>query len=57
VQAQDPAWGEEEEGLFKADAVNEEEEEEEEGVFRADAVNEEDRRRKVGEEGFFKITQ
>ena len=57
MQAQDPAWGEEEEGLFKADAVNEEEEEEEEGVFRADAVNEEDRRRKVGEEGFFKITQ
>ena len=37
--------------------MNKEEEEEEEGVFRADAVNEEDRRRKVGEEGFFKITQ
>ena len=33
---------EEEEGLFKADAVNEEEEEEEkeeEGLFKADAVN------------------
>ena len=42
MQAQDPAWGEEEEGLFKADAVNEEEEEEEEGLFKADAVNEED---------------
>ena len=44
MQAQDPAWGEEEEGLFKADAVNEEEEEEEEeeGLFRANAVNEED---------------
>ena len=36
---------EEEEGLFKADAVNEEEEEEEEeeeSLFKADAVNEED---------------
>ena len=39
---------EEEEGLFKADAVNEEdpereeEEEEEEGLFKADAVNEEE---------------
>ena len=44
---------EEEEGLFKANAVNEEdperdratqeeEEEEEEGLFKADAVNEED---------------
>ena len=33
----------EEEGLFRANAVNEEEEEEEEeGLFRADAVNEED---------------
>ena len=37
---------EEGQGLFRADAVNEEdperEEEEEEGVFKADAVNEED---------------
>ena len=42
---------EEEEGLFKADAVNEEdperdqeeeEEEEEEGLFKANAVNEKD---------------
>ena len=34
---------EEEEGLFKANAVKEEEEEEEEeGVFKANAVNEED---------------
>ena len=30
----------EEGGLFRADAVNEEEEEEEEGLFKADAVNE-----------------
>ena len=48
---------EEEEGLFKADAVNEEdperdratqeeeEEEEEEGLFKADAVNDEDPKR------------
>ena len=34
---------EEEEGLFKPDAVNEEDpEREEEGLFKADAVNEED---------------
>ena len=39
---------EEEESLFKADAVNEEEEEEEEeeeSLFKADAVNEEDSER------------
>ena len=35
----------EEGGLFRADAVNEEEEEEEEGLFKADAVNEEDSER------------
>ena len=43
VRATIPAV-QEEEGLFRADAVNEEEEEEEEeeGLFKADAVNEED---------------